>query len=103
MVTELNDTNFVETIKNGFTLVDFWATWCGPCKMLGPVIEELSKDLENKVKVCKFDVDQGKEIPAQFGIMGVPALLIFKDGVLIAQRSGMAPKKVIQDWINSNI
>ncbi|MDR0423634.1 MAG: thioredoxin [Rickettsiales bacterium] len=103
MAIEINDTNFQDTTRNGVVLVDFWAPWCGPCRMLTPIIEELAKELEGQITVCKFNVDEGRKIPEQFGIMGVPSLLLFKDGELKAQKTGMMPKKMIQDWINTSL
>jgi thioredoxin 1 len=103
MTIEINDTNFQDTIKTGAVLVDFWAPWCGPCRMLTPIIEELAEELENKVKVCKFNVDEGKETASQFEIMGVPSLLLFKNGKLKAKKTGMMPKKMIKDWIENSL
>ena len=102
MILEINDNTFENSIKDGICLVDFWAPWCGPCRMLSPVIDELAEEMQN-IKVFKCNVDEAKETPSKFGIMGVPTLIIFKNGKLLAQRSGMAPKKIIQDWINENI
>jgi len=103
MVLEVTDNNFESTISKGVILVDFWASWCGPCRMLSPVIDELAEEMKDKIVVMKCNVDDNKEIPSKFGIMGIPTLIIFKDGKLQAQRSGMASKKIIQDWINANI
>lgn len=103
MTAEVNDINFEESIKSGVVLVDFWAPWCGPCRMLSPVIDELARDMEGRVKIFKCNVDESQETPSKFNIMGVPTLIIFKDGKMVAQRSGMAPKKIIQEWIESNI
>ncbi|HSQ97352.1 MAG TPA: thioredoxin [Rickettsiales bacterium] len=102
MITEINDTNFDSSISSGVCLIDFWAPWCGPCRMLSPVIDELSEEMK-EVKFFKFNVDEGKQTPTKFNIMGIPALLLFKDGKMVAQRSGMAPKKIIQDWITNSI
>lgn len=103
MVQEVNDKNFDSSIKSGICLVDFWAPWCGPCRMLSPVIDELAEEMKLSVKVFKCNVDESQDIPSKFNIMGVPTLIIFKDGKMVAQRSGMAPKKIIQDWINENL
>ena len=103
MVMEVNDSDFENSIKDGIVLVDFWAPWCGPCKMLSPVIDELAEDMNGKIKVLKCNVDDNQQTPSKFNIMGVPTLILFKNGEMVAQRSGMAPKKIIQDWITSNI
>lgn len=103
MVAEINDSNFQDLISKGVVVVDFWAPWCGPCRMLSPVLDELAEEMKDKITVLKCNVDDNREIPAKFNIMGVPTLIVFKDGNLKAQRSGMAPKKIIQDWILSNI
>ncbi|MDR3290433.1 MAG: thioredoxin [Rickettsiales bacterium] len=99
----INDKDFDDEISKGITLIDFWAEWCGPCKMLSPVIEEIAIELKDKIKVCKFNVDEGRETPTKFEIMGIPTLLLFKDGVLISQKTGMAAKKNLLDWINGNL
>ena len=103
MIVEVNDNEFENSIKDGLTLVDFWAPWCGPCRMLSPVIDELAEEMKDEIKFLKCNVDDNPDTPSKFNIMGVPTLIIFKNGELLAQRSGMAPKKIIQEWIKSNI
>ena len=84
-------------------VVDFWAEWCGPCKMIGPVLEELSTEMEGKIKVVKVDVDSNSGMAAQLGVRGIPALFIFKDGAPISNRAGAAPKAALKSWIEESI
>ncbi len=89
----LNDNNFNETIKSGVTLVDFFANWCGPCKMLAPTIEELSHDYEGRCLVAKVDVDESPEVARSFGIMSIPTVIIFKDGEIVDKMIGYRLKR----------
>ncbi len=83
--------------------VDFWATWCGPCQMVSPIIEELAKEYEDKVNFIKVDVDQNKELASKYNIFSIPTLAIFRDGKVIAQAAGAASKESIRTYINKNI
>ncbi len=98
---ELNASNFNDTIKEGVTLVDFWAPWCGPCRMIAPVIEELAEDFDGKAKICKVNTDEEQDIAIQYGIRSIPTILFFKDGQLVDQMIGAAGKQVIADKLNS--
>lgn len=84
-------------------LVDFWAEWCGPCKQIGPALEELSSEMAGKVKIAKIDVDSNPNTAASMGVRGIPALFIFKDGEVISNRAGAAPKAALQSWIEDAI
>ena len=84
-------------------VVDFWAEWCGPCKMIGPALEEIAAEMEGKVKIAKVDVDQNPNSPAQMGVRGIPALFIFKNGEVVSNRAGAAPKAALQSWIAESI
>lgn len=88
----LNAENFDETVKDGVVLVDFWATWCGPCKMLAPTIEELAEDYEGRVKVCKVDVDENQGLAVRFGVFSIPTVFILKDGVVVKKIIGLSDK-----------
>ena len=98
---ELSASNFDETIKEGIVLVDFWAPWCGPCRMLAPVIEELAEDFDGKAKNCKVNTDEEQDIAVKYGIRSIPTILFFKDGELVDQMVGASSKQVLADKLNS--
>jgi thioredoxin 1 len=81
-------------------LVDFWAPWCGPCRMLGPIIEDLSKEYDGQVLFAKLNTDENPETPGQYGIMSIPSLLLFKDGEMVGRTVGMRPKPALKQWID---
>lgn len=93
-----NENNFNDLINDELVLVDFFATWCGPCKMLGPVLEEVASD-RSSVKIVKIDVDEAENLARSYGIMSVPTLLLFKKGELVKQRSGFITKEDLINWI----
>lgn len=99
----LNDKNFDETIAHGVTLVDFWATWCGPCKMLAPTIDELAKDFEGRAKVGKVDVDDCPNLAQRYGIMSIPTVYIFKDGEIQSRLVGYRLKAEFVEALNKVI
>jgi len=84
-------------------LVDFWAAWCGPCKMIAPVLDELAKDFAGRVTICKMDVDANKETPAKFNVRGIPTLMIFKNGNLEGTKVGALSKVQLSEFINSSL
>ena len=92
----LTNEDFNEAIKEGVTLVDFFATWCGPCKMLSPVVEQLAEEMGDRANFFKVDVDEADEIAAEFGIMSVPTLIVFKDGEPVKKSVGFQPKPVLK-------
>ena len=100
MILHLNNENFDDEIKNGVVIVDFYASWCGPCKMLSPVLEEIANErVENKI--IKVDVDKHEDLARRYGIMSVPQVFIFKDGELKKQLVGFMPKSKILEEINN--
>ena len=84
-------------------VVDFWAEWCGPCKQIGPALEELSNEMEGKIKVVKIDVDSNPSAAAELGVRGIPALFLFKNGEVVSNKTGAAPKAALKSWIEDAI
>ncbi|MGX7030719.1 thioredoxin [Vagococcus zengguangii] len=97
MAMELTDALFAEETKEGLVLVDFWAPWCGPCRIQGPIIDELAEELDGQVKIYKMDVDENPEVPASFGIMSIPTLLVKKDDQVVEKLIGVHRKEQLQD------
>ena len=105
MTTSTPDKNFEQDVLKAskVVLVDFWAEWCGPCKQLAPVLDELSSELGDQVEIFKVDIDQNTETPTKYGVRGIPTLILFKDGKQIATKVGALPKSSLKEWIESNI
>ncbi len=101
-IVQGTDSNFQQEIANGVVLVDFWAAWCGPCKMIAPVLEEIDAEIGNEVKIVKVDVDNNQATAGEYGIMSIPSLLLFVDGELKAKTAGFMPKDALIDFINDN-
>ena len=101
----VTDATFDEEVKNSDipVVVDFWAEWCGPCKQIGPALEELSEQYEGKVKVAKINVDHDQGVAAQLGVRGIPALFLFKDGQVVSNKTGAAPKAALKGWIDDAV
>ncbi len=95
-----NTNNFDEHIKEGTIILDFYADWCAPCRMIGPVLEQITEENED-IKIVKVDVDNNMELAQRYGVRGIPALFVLKDGKTVAQRAGFMPKAALVDWVRS--
>lgn len=100
-LVHLNDANFKDETKEGLVVVDFFATWCGPCKILGPIMEDVQKELSN-VKIFKVDVDENEETAKNFGVMSIPTIVVLKDGVEIDRHVGLMNRDSLVEWINQH-
>ncbi len=105
MAIEITDSNFEEVVLQSDkpVLVDFWAEWCGPCRMVGPVVEELAKDYEGKAVIGKVNVDENPNISVEFGIRNIPALLFFKNGEVVDKQIGAVPKSVLAEKLDKQL
>jgi thioredoxin 1 len=101
----VSDTSFeADVLKaTGPVLVDFWAEWCGPCKMIAPALEELAKELGDKIRVVKLNVDHNPQTPKKYGVRGIPTLMLFKNGQVAATKIGSVPKRQLADWVHASI
>jgi thioredoxin 1 len=104
-IREITDENFADEIESseGLAIVDFWAEWCGPCRMVGPIVEELAQEYEGKVKVGKLDVDSNRVTAGRFNIRSIPSILYFKDGQVVDQVVGAFPKKYLEEKILEHV
>ena len=105
LITHTSDASFtVDVLEHGTpVLVDYWAEWCGPCKMIAPILDEVSKTYDGKLRIAKMNVDENRDIPAKFGIRGIPTLMLFKDGELAATKVGALSKAQLTAFIDSHL
>ncbi len=101
----ITDASFADDVltADGPVLVDFWAEWCGPCKMIGPSLEEISDELAGKVTIAKINIDENPDAPGKYGVRGIPTMILFKNGAPAATKVGAAPKSALKGWIESEI
>ena len=104
-VLAVSDASFeADVLKSDLpVLVDFWAEWCGPCKMIGPIVEEIAKEYQGRLKVTKLNVDENAEVPSKHSIRGIPTLILFKNGAVVSQKVGAAAKSQLTAWIDSSL
>jgi len=105
MTKQIKDNEFESEVIHSKlpVLIDFWAEWCGPCRMLSPILDQLSEEMDGKVKIVKMNIDENPETPSKFGVRGIPTMLLFKEGKQIATKVGVQPKNTLQEWINSSL
>ena len=101
----VSDATFESEVLNSSepVLVDFWAEWCGPCKMIAPALEEIAAEFKGKVRVAKVNIDENPQSPNAYGVRGIPTLILFKDGKPAATKVGAAPKSALRDWVAGNV
>ena len=100
---ELNQNNIEETLKEGVSLVDFWAPWCGPCRMIAPVIDQLAVEFDGKANICKVNTEDEPELTAQYQVRSIPTILFFKDGKIVDQLIGATTKAKLEEKLNANL
>lgn len=105
MVNTTTDNDFEQDVLQSDTpvLVDFWAEWCGPCRQLSPVLDEISNELADKVKICKVNIDENPETPTKYGVRGIPTMILFEEGKPVATKVGAVAKSALVEWLESEV
>ena len=105
MVNTTTDNDFEQDVLQSDTpvLVDFWAEWCGPCRQLSPVLDEISNELADKVKICKVNIDENPEPPTKYGVRGIPTMILFEEGKPVATKVGAVAKSALVEWLESEV
>lgn len=101
-IVNTSDATFSKDIASGLVLADFWAPWCGPCKMIAPVLEEIDEEMSNDVQIIKLNVDDNQETAGKYGVMSIPTLILFKDGEIVDQIVGFQPKELLEERIKQH-
>ena len=104
-ILEINDENFEDKVlkSNDIVVCNFWAEWCGPCKQITPILEELANEFNDKIKIAKINIDSNPDIPTKYNIMSIPTLLLFKNGELVSNQVGLQEKSTLSNWIKENL
>jgi thioredoxin 1 len=102
-IEHVTDSNFANKTSNGVVLADFWAPWCGPCKMIAPVLEEIDSEMSERLKIVKLNTDENQQVTSQYGVMSIPTLIIFKDGEVVDKIVGFQPKETLVERLNQQL